>query len=1524
MFVLKRLSQAISDSDNILGVIRGVEVNQSSAAASITRPHGPTQEKLFRSLLQKAGVRPEDVSLVEAHGTGTQAGDPEEIQSLRAALRPSTGHKRSCAKALNVTSLKGNIGHAEAASGAASLAKVLLMFRHQAIPPQVGLQTLNPKIADLAVDGTNIHTGADCLTWESERSRIALVNNFGAAGSNAALLVEEPPVLPVVSDGSDDNVVVGLSAETKEAALRLRDSYVSQLASGSESILDFAYSSTVRRTLRPWRICASGSSRDALVKQLAVSKPVHAPAVAEQKKIVFVFSGQGAQYSGMGQQLYTISSTFRAVVDECHSKLVAWGYPGVLSVVSPSSAMYVKLDAADKVVAFQCAMYVLECALSELWASWGIKPDAVVGHRYVLRDMTQIYFLNSLFFSLGEYAALVAAGVLTIDAGLRLVAHRARLMAEKCQQGISGMVVVRLAPHIISDIMANLPECSSLAIACYNGGKNVVIGGPMEQLTVLTNFLDMNDCKHALLDVPFAYHTEAMDVILEDLDAFAQKIDVAAPSVPIISNVTGKLVLPGDASVFTQDYFAKHCRQPVRFDEGVRSLTSSFPTGSIGTWIEIGPHPATLSMLTPYLSSALALPSFHRKSNNRSTLCESLARLFTSRGDIKWARVYRELYPSARVAEIPGYPLSEKEFWVPYCDNQMLSTPCETSPLSKYAFLDTWTQKPSSLDANISVFETPIKQLSDYITGHRVVSHPLCPASVYHELALSAATCTLEVVDKTFVQDLVTLSDLQFTHPLVYDKDVPLVIRTTINLHPVGSKYAGSFTIDSVLNGEALSTHCTGFFGRKTKAALEAKLQMHAPNVERNKNALLDPVTGSQNETLRTRTIYELVFSRIVQYSKQYQIIRSMTVNDGQGEAFASVQLPRESTSEGFVAQPIFVDSLLHAAGFVINSHVANGDAYICSQVDSSKVLADLDYSGAFEIYCTTSNVADGVVLADAWAVQCGGSNKVVAHVKRMRFTRLRTSGLQKLLSRSGDGSPQSVFSTPSVKTLGSPFRFSPRPIVHSTPYSPATETAVNSPGDVESEVMKVIADACGIPLDEIDSSSNIADLGVDSLIWIELIGHLKANTIGEIDTSFLMQSETVRDLADRLLQKTKALPFAKTTSAPLQHPVRLLVVESPASPTPLGPTGELKAIQGQVKVVLGDVLGISPLELVANDRLDDLGLDSIGSIEAMSGLQVLSSIPLPPDLFVTHPTVGAIASFMSNSAPSEPPSLGFPTADTTSEIQLPKNVLSLQTAPKNTTPLFLVHDGSGLSNCYSRIGALDRSLYGISNPKLHSGGSWAGGLPEIAGHYQHQITPMVTEAGCILGGKPSFLLQRRTVVHDGGNLGWSFGGVVAFHTACEMRQAGVKVAGVVLIDSPSPFTHKSLPEKLIDTVIQGNGESRSSVSPFVQRKRNDISRLARLQMRNSTKALVAYNPLMHAAIAEAADFPPVVMLRCEKGYDVNGKLGGTADPFLADRRNPKDMVRDWEELIGAAVPVLDIPGHHFEPFHPKNVSVEY
>ncbi|THH09272.1 hypothetical protein EW145_g2129 [Phellinidium pouzarii] len=1476
MFVFKRLSDALASSDNILGIIRGTEVNQSAAAISITRPHGPTQAALFRTLLNKAGVLPEEVSLVEAHGTGTQAGDPEELKTLRSVLSPNGGRGRGTDNSLIVTSIKANIGHAEAASGAASLAKVLLMLRHQAIPPQIGLNTLNPKIERLENDFTRINTSGACVGWTPNKGRrIALVNNFGAAGSNAAILVEEAPVIAltpaVFEKGSSDEVLIALTAETQDALFRLRDAYIASVT--DSSLVDFAYTATARRKQRCWRLAITADSAAGAARALADAQPMRISPLAQndEKIIVFVFSGQGGQYLGMGRQLYIISSTFRSFIDLCHEKLIGWGYPGVNAIINSES----------------------KCALCNLWESWGILPDAVAGH------------------SLGEYAALVAADVITVDAGLRLVAHRARLMACNCQQNVSGMLVVRLSSHDVLQTIAMLGGCDDISIACYNGAKDTVVGGPLKQLSVLKGHLDRSGAKCINANVPFAYHTAAMDPILEGLLSFARKFDFKAPRIPIVSNVTGNVVQAGDATVFDFSYFAKHCRQSVRFEKGINSLADELE--SIGAFLELGPHPTTLPMVTHLTSTTetVSLHSLHKKTTARASLCSALSRLFSFRYRIVWAKVYRELYPSARCTEIPGYPLVETEYWVPYVEDVPVahSAVQPPNPLKCYSFLESWTQKPSSQDGNISEFETPIGQLAEYITGHKVASFPLCPASVYYELALSAASCTLEYTENAF-NDTLTLSEVQFTHPLVYGSAIPLTIRTTVNVHPRGGKHAGTFSICSVLNGREQHVHCSGFFQRRQKNIVSSKLQLHAGNVERGKLSLLMPDDGVYHETLRTRTIYDLVFPRVVHYSKLYQVISTMTLDERNGEGFATIRLSQEQSSRSFVVQPVFVDALLHTAGFLINSRAANGEAFICGQVDSTKMIFDIDYSATYEVYCTTNIAIDGMVLADAWAIQTGGVRKVVAHMKRMRFSRLRLNSLSKLLSRSSDAIPRSMSPAPFIRSfercvtptkLGSPFSPTHRA---NTPSSMSSSATMVNSFDPSFEITKLVGEVCGIPIADIHSSSNVADLGIDSLIWIELIGHLKSivpSSVG-FDASEFMLCSTVGDLISRVAKLDQSCIFDMKFFG-TSTPTKLIVPEVPLF---LSHVEDSMSPLSQVKNILGKVLDISVLDLHGEDSLDMLGLDSLGSMEALQEFQRHFDISLSPDFFRDYPTVDAVQNYITDSLvhghrSRESGSSTLVRIEPVSKtVSFDQTLLRLQSSRNDASPLFLVHDGSGLSHCYSRIGKLGRSLWGINNPKLLSGESWKGGITEMATHYVNQVKPMITGNGCILGG-------------------WSFGGVVAFHMACELMYAGVRVAGVVLIDSPSPLTENPLPEALIDAVIQSDSKASSSSD-----RQAEIIRLVRTQMYNATQALVAYDPLRATAISRASAYPNMVMLRCCEPFHMSSIRGHPSKriPFLEDRNDSKTSVRDWEMLIGKHVPVLDIPGHHFEPFAPRNVNI--
>jgi acyl transferase domain-containing protein len=382
MFVLKRLSDAIDDNDNILGVIRNVEVNQSCRAHSIVHPHGPTQVALLRALLANAGVTPNQISVVEAHGTGTQAGDTSELESIRKALALS----RTGADPLYVTSIKANIGHLEAASGAAGLAKLLLMLQHSCIAPQISLKNLNPRIAPLEQDHTVIATKP--TPWRrlcgGSVPRMAVLNNYGASGSNVALLLEEwvPP-----TRGPDPGAmafVFGMSAKTSEALEDLRAKYLEWLSDCGDGkalcLPDLAYTMTARRQVYHHRLAVAASSREELVEGLTAAEvKVTSRDGGQSKRVVFVFAGQGAYYLNMGASLYHSSPVFRNRINECDGILLSNGFVGVRGTFDHSARNAYSLS--EEIQTCQTSLFALEFALAKLWMSWGAEPVAVIGHR---------------------------------------------------------------------------------------------------------------------------------------------------------------------------------------------------------------------------------------------------------------------------------------------------------------------------------------------------------------------------------------------------------------------------------------------------------------------------------------------------------------------------------------------------------------------------------------------------------------------------------------------------------------------------------------------------------------------------------------------------------------------------------------------------------------------------------------------------------------------------------------------------------------------------------------------------------------------------------------------------------------------------------------------------------------------------------------------------------------------------------------------------------------------------------------
>lgn len=380
IFVLKRLSDAIKENDRIHGIIKGIDVSQSGNAHSITHPHPETQSDLFKRVMSRAQVETASINVVEAHGTGTQAGDFSEISSLHSVFASG----RSSKDPLVVSSIKGNIGHSEAASGSAGLAKLLLMLRQSTIPKQASLNMLNPRIAGLVGNGILIPRTTQDWKQPSDLPRRALLNNFGAAGSNVALVLEE------YTDSTSKKVGKGrssylfnVSARNPSALKELVEQHKRYLRErGSElRVEDVCYTATARRQSYEHRVSFTCHSIDDLIGQLD-SVEWDEPAHKElQEPIVFVFSGQGASHFGMGKELMETSCYFLDCVKRCDDFVQQLSFPSFLHVLQGTDNSGSSLSESDQIVAFQCACITIEYALAKLWMSWNVQPDIVLGHR---------------------------------------------------------------------------------------------------------------------------------------------------------------------------------------------------------------------------------------------------------------------------------------------------------------------------------------------------------------------------------------------------------------------------------------------------------------------------------------------------------------------------------------------------------------------------------------------------------------------------------------------------------------------------------------------------------------------------------------------------------------------------------------------------------------------------------------------------------------------------------------------------------------------------------------------------------------------------------------------------------------------------------------------------------------------------------------------------------------------------------------------------------------------------------------
>ena len=618
--------------------------------------------------------------------------------------------------------------------------------------------------------------------------------------------------------------------------------------------------------------------------------------------------------------------------------------------------------------------------------------------------------------SVGEYAALVIAGVLALKSALFIVASRVRLMVQQCATDKTGMMAVNLGPNDTNRVLHSSPSFANLSISCFNSPVDCVVGGPLEELKAFKVHLDSEvRCKNVILAVPFGYHTDAMLPLSADLTTVGESVKLHPPRIPIVSNVTGTIIYPGDSEYFSADYFTRHCCQPVQFTKGVEALMNDPVLATISCWIEIGPHPSTLPMIKANTlvgaQNPLLAASIRKNQDPWTTLTASLASMYIAGMPLKWRNVYDHVAPIC--SELPSYPFEETSFWIDFREEiaapVVSSSPSVEEVIDEFSLIGSWVQRPTKENGSVGLFECPLEILAPFIIGHKVGEHPLCPASVYHELALAGARLTSKHLDIKCDDAILALGSIGYVKPLVYSQDDKRMVCTRV-AHDNGD--SGSFTVTSRLPGSTDETvHCVGQFSYQNTAKTVRKFRHYQPVLSRDVAAVR---SHSESETISTRTVYELIFPSVVEYSSKYHSIKSIKIHPNGHEAYAYVQVPHWLTPGKFVYHPVWMDTMLHVAGFLANMQGNSGDAYICSQVDSVKVIENaMDLDKPFGIYVRNASIPEeGVVIAEAYAFTLDSQQTILAYFKRMHFRKVRRASLRRVL---GDSSVR--FAPPQISS---------------------------------------------------------------------------------------------------------------------------------------------------------------------------------------------------------------------------------------------------------------------------------------------------------------------------------------------------------------------------------------------------------------------------------------------------------------------------------------------------------------------------
>ena len=864
--VLKPLSKALEDKDSIYAVIRGTAINNDgNSGGLLMTPSRHGQEEVLREAYEDAGVSPGEVQYVEAHGTGTSVGDPIELQALGAVLSQDRPEDHPCI----LGSVKTNIGHTEPTSGVAGLIKTALAIQHQAIPPSLHLHNPNPNIPWQELP---ITIQQKLGPWPKNGSPArAGVSSFGISGTNAHVVLEEAPQINLEADDTyeaDNAYLLPLSAHTPDALTDLVKAYHTYFKDETNTtpLHNICYTASARRTHHDHRLALVGHTREEFVESLeAFLQEELRPGMSSgrrfadhERKLTFVFSGQGSQWLGMGRDLFIQEPVFRDMMEKCDEAISSFAEWSLIEEFTHKDARWM-----HEVDVIQPTIFAIQVSLAALWRSWGVEPDAVVGQ------------------SMGEVAAAYVAGALKLEDAVRIICRRSQIV--KTTRGQGGMMVVGLSMEDAEKVLHGYEDRVSVAVS--SSPASTVLSGTTKALQEIMDQLEQKDIFCRWIKVDYASHSPQVDSLQPALLQALEEVDPQNATIPVYSTVTCEAT---NGQEFDANYWVKNLREPVRFSQTMHHLLED----GHDIFIELSPHPVVLNAIEQGLRhlgrEGSMLPSL-RQNEGRAVMLGSVGSLYTLGYPVDWEKLYPDENQAVR---LPMYPWQREEFWLNIEEGSDHSWTASRRNGKGHLI---GQHLRSANGAAMHFWEMDLSaDLFSYLHDHQVQHTVVLPAAAYVEMALAAAV-------EVFGPGSHALEKLHFEKALFLPEGNSRRVQLVISPNTLGG---ATFDFYSRQDGET---------------AEQASWTRHAHGIIRPgqlgaETTIIDRESVEQilercPEIVNSADFYPAMAERGLEYGESFQGVEEIRWREG--EALGKLKLPEIAALEakGYQIHPALLDA---------------------------------------------------------------------------------------------------------------------------------------------------------------------------------------------------------------------------------------------------------------------------------------------------------------------------------------------------------------------------------------------------------------------------------------------------------------------------------------------------------------------------------------------------------------------------------------------------------------------------------------